>query len=342
MARNDKPHASTLALLLSFGAIYFLWGSTYIFIKWGIASIPPFVLAGARHLLAGVILYAWIRLRGGEKPQLAHWGSASVLGALMLFGGNGGVTWAQQTVPSGAAALIVAAVPMWMTLLDWLRPRGHRPALRVIAGVVLGFGGIALLIGSGRLGRGGRVDPFGAVILLLASLTWAIGSLLSRHMKLPSTLVLSIAMQSIAGGALLWLAAIPLGNWSQFDLGAVTLRSAFSLLYLVVFGSIVGFTCYIWLLQVTTPARVSTYAYVNPVVALLLGWLLAGEAISQRSLVAAAIIVSAVVMIVSHRAKAAVPAPPAEDESPLYKTETADLGCATACSADSPAASPVK
>ena len=327
MSTPSKPHAPTLAVLLSFGAIYFLWGSTYIFIKWGIATIPPMILAGSRHFLAGLAMYAWIRLRGGEKPTRAQWWSATVLGALMLFGGNGGVTWAQQTVPSGVAALIIAAVPMWMTLLDWLRPRGHRPYGRVIAGLVMGFGGIALLIGPGKFG-GDRVDLTGAAILLFASLSWATGSLLSRHMKLPATLVLSIAMQSIAGGVLLLLAAGPAGNWARFSLDAISLRSAISLLYLVIFGSIIGFTCYIWLLKVTTPARVSTYAYVNPLVALFLGWSLGGEAISQRSLLAAVVIISAVVMIVTHKDRVAHV--PAEEESPLLKTETADLGCAPA------------
>ncbi len=333
MSRNSKAHVSTLTLLLAFGAIYVLWGSTYIFIKWGIATVPPMVLAGARHLLAGVLLYAWVRLRGGEKPEPRQWGSAAALGGLMLFGGNGGVTWAQQTVPSGVAALVIAAVPMWMTLLEWLRPGGHRPAARVIAGLVLGFGGIALLIGPGRFG-GERVDLTGAAILLCASLSWATGSLLSRHVRLPRTLVLSIAMQSIAGGVLLLLGAIPTGNWARFDWQAVSLRSALSLAYLVVFGSIIGFTCYIWLLKVTTAARVSTYAYVNPVVALFLGWSLGGEGISGRSSLAAVVIVVAVVMIVSYKD---VPAPAEDREPALLKAETADLGCAASAQNDTAA-----
>ncbi len=330
MVRDSKSHVSTLALLLSFAAIYFLWGSTYIFIKWGIETVPPMILAGSRHLIAGVLMYAWIRTRGNEKPQAHHWGSAAVLGALMLFGGNGGVTWAEQTVPSGMAALVIAAVPMWMTVLEWIRPGGHRPAGRVIGGLVLGFGGIALLIGPGSFG-GERMDLTGAAVLLCASLSWAIGSLLSRHVRLPHTLILSIAMQSIAGGALLLLVAIPAGNWTRFDWHAVTMRSGFSLLYLVVFGSIIGFTCYIWLLKVTTAARVSTYAYVNPVVALFLGWGLGGEAVSARSLLAATVIIGAVVMIVSYKD---APAPVKEKDSPLLKTETADLGCAANAQTD--------
>jgi drug/metabolite transporter (DMT)-like permease len=325
MPSVQKNPAAPLLVVLAFAAIYLLWGSTYIFIKWGIVTIPPMILAGARHLIAGAMLYAWVRGRGAEKPRPEHWASAVVLGALMLFGGNGGVTWAQQTVPSSIAALIIAAVPMWMTLLDWLRPRGHRPGPLVMAGLILGFGGIVLLIGPGWLGGSDRVPLAGALVLLLASLCWAFGSLLSRHLKLPSALLLSIAMQSVAGGALLLMAAYPAGNWARFDWAAVSLRSVLSLAYLVAFGSLVGFTCYIWLLQVTTAARVATYAYVNPLVALFLGWSLGGEAVSSRSLVATGIIISAVVMIVSHRDKVAAPG---EEESPVLKAETADLGCA--------------
>lgn len=331
MIRDSKAQVSTLALLLTFGAIYVLWGSTYIFIKWGIETVPPMVLAGSRHLIAGILMYAWIRMRAGERPTRQHWGSATVLGALMLFGGNGGVTWAEQTVPSGMAALVIAAVPMWMTVLEWIRPRRHRPAGRVIAGLVMGFGGIALLIGPGSLG-GDRIDKLGAVVLLGASLSWAAGSLLSRHVRLPRTLVLSIAMQSIVGGALLLLAAIPAGNWAQFDWHDVSLRSGLSLAYLVVFGSIIGFTCYIWLLKVTTAARVSTYAYVNPVVALFLGWALGGENVSARSFLAASVIIAAVVMIVSYKE-----APAAVNEDSLLKTETADLGCAASAQSDTAA-----
>jgi drug/metabolite transporter (DMT)-like permease len=218
---------------------------------------------------------------------------------------------------------MVAAVPLWMALLDWLRPGGRRPGARVAFGLVLGFAGIALLVGPSRLG-GDRVDPVGATILLVASLSWAIGSLYSRHAPLPSSIVLAMAMQSLAGGAMLFVAAIPAGHWTRLDVAAVSLRAAGALAALVVAGSIMGFTCYLWLLRVTSAARVSTYAYVNPVVALALGWLVAGEALTPRALVAAAIIVAAVVMIVSYKEKREHARP----EDLLPRAETADLGCA--------------
>ena len=319
----ETGEPSMLRLLAAFGAVYLLWGSTYLFIRYGIETIPPFVLAGARHFIAGLALYAWSLMRGEARPEPAHWASATLLGGLMLFGGNGGVTWAQQTVPSGLTALIVAAVPLWMALLDWVRPGGRRPGARVAIGLVLGFAGIALLIGPVNFG-GERVDPIGATILLVASLSWAMGSLYSRHARLPSSIVLAMAMQSLAGGALLFLAAIPAGHWARFDLAAVSLRSALALGVLVVAGSIMGFTCYLWLLRVTSAARVSTYAYVNPVVALALGWLVAGEALSPRTLVAAVIVVAAVVMIVSYKEERADAGP----EELLPRAETADLGCA--------------
>ncbi len=314
----------------AFAVIYFVWGSTYLFIRFAIETIPPFVMAGARHTLAGLILYGWSRWRGEARPSGAQWASAAVLGGLMLFGGNGGVTWAQQTVASGVTALIVAAVPLWMAVLDWVGPGGQRPGARVIFGLVLGFAGIALLIGPAGLG-GERVDIQGALVLVGASLSWAIGSLYSRQARLPASIVLAMATQSLAGGALLFLAAIPAGHWARFDVAAISLRSAGALLMLVVAGSILGFTCYLWLLRVTSAARVSTYAYVNPVFALLLGWLVAGERLAPRALVASAIIVAAVVMIVSYRdARAAVgaDAPLRTEAPPPPRAETADLGCA--------------
>ena len=295
--------ASTLAIVGAFAAIYVLWGSTYVFIKFGVETIPPFFMAGARHLIAGTLLYAWVRLRGAEPPALLHWGSAAVLGALMLFGGNGGVTWAEQRVPSGLAALMVGTVPLWMALLDWVRPGGVRPGPRVAAGLILGFAGVALLVGPAKLAGGSRVDPIGAAVLVAASLSWAIGSLYSRRAPLPRSLVLGIAIQSLAGGTLLFLVGLFSGEAARLHPEAVSLKSLLSVVYLAVFGSIVGFTCYIWLLRVVTAARVSTYAYVNPVVALLLGWFVAGESISTRTVMAAAVIVLGVVLIVSQQTK---------------------------------------
>ncbi len=310
-------------VVLAFAAVYLLWGATYLAIKWGIETIPPFLLAGGRHMIAGVLLYVWVRSQGTEQPTRAQWGAAAALGALMLFGGNGGVTWAVQRVPSGIAAVIIALMPMWMAVLDWLRPGGVRPSGRVVVGLLMGFAGIVLLVGPERLAGGERVDPIGAGVLVLASLSWAAGSLLSRHVSVPRALLMGIAMQSIAGGALLWLAAWPAGDWARLEPAAVSSKSVLSLGFLVVFGSVIGLSSYIWLLRVVSAARVATYAYVNPAVALFLGWLLGGEALAARSLLATVVILAAVALIVSSREEQAMPAPVPEIEG-----ESTDLGCA--------------
>ncbi|MGH9793778.1 MAG: EamA family transporter [Candidatus Acidiferrales bacterium] len=325
-----KESPSRARIVLAFLALYFLWGATYYGIKVGIETIPPFLLAGARHTIAGLLLFAWLRVAGvanrragnTERLTLRHWAGAAALGALMLFGGNGGVTWSVQYVPSGIAAVIIALMPLWLVLLDWLRPGGVKPGARVMLGLVLGFAGIVLLVGPERLAGGERVHPLGAGVLILASLSWAIGSLLSRSLVLPRTLLMGIALQSIAGGALILAVSGAAGEWARFEIAAVSARSLWALAFLVACGSIVGLTSYIWLLRVTTAAHVATYAYVNPAVALALGWMLGGESFTARSLIATAIILSAVVLIVSTRERQAMPESAARVEG-----EASDLGC---------------
>jgi drug/metabolite transporter (DMT)-like permease len=291
-------------LLFAFAAVYLIWGSTYLAIRWAIDTIPPFLMAGGRYVAAGAMLYAWSRLRGGPKPTRRNWRDAAIVGALMLMGGNGGVVWAEQTVPSGLAALLVALEPLWVVLLDWVRPGGARPRGGEIAGLVLGFGGVVLLVGSGHASGGPRVNPIGALALLGATLSWASGSLYSRHADVPSSPLLSTGMNMLAGGAVLLVAGTVTGEWAAFHPAAVTLRSALALAFLVVFGAIVGFTAYLWLLRNANLATVSTYAYVNPVVAVFLGWALAGEAITPRIVAAAAVIVGSVVLITLARTSA--------------------------------------
>jgi drug/metabolite transporter (DMT)-like permease len=311
----QRTAASRGEIALAFGAVYVLWGSTYLAIRFGVETIPPFLLAGFRHATAGLILYVWTRRRGVARPQGKHWRSAFVVGGLMLLGGNGLVTWAEQRVPSGLAALIVASVPIWMTVLDGVQRR-ERPHGVVIAGLLLGLGGLAFLVAPGQFAGGSRVDPLGAAALLTAALFWAIGSLHSRRAALPQSTLLATAMEMIGGGVLLFVAAAATGEWRGFSLAAVSNRSLLALAYLVVAGSLLGFTAYIFLLGATTPARVSTYAYVNPVVAVLLGWLLAGETVTPRTLVAAAVIVAAVALIIRHGARRAI-APAEENVAPL-------------------------
>lgn len=285
-------------MLGAFAIVYVIWGSTYLAILFAIETVPPFLMAAMRFLLAGSLLYAWSRTVGGAaRPSRAHWRVAAIVGVLLLFGGNGLVTWSEQRVPSGMAALLVGTVPCFMVLLDWLRPGGVRPTGRVAAGLVLGLLGLVWLVGPDSVMGGGRADLIGAAALVLASFSWAVGSIYSRQASMPASPFLSTAMQMLAAGVALGVLSVALGEPWRFDPAALSLRSALGFAYLVVFGSIVAFSAYIWLLRVSTPARVSTYAYVNPVVAVLLGAAFANEALTTRMLVAAAVIVSGVALI---------------------------------------------
>ncbi len=300
--------ATRLQVGAAFAAIYVVWGSTYLAIRFAIETLPPFLMAGVRFLAAGAILYTWTRLRGTPAPAARHWRSAAIVGGLLLLGGNGGVVWSEQRVASGLAALLVATVPLWVVGFEALglggAVAGHRlPAPRVLVGVGLGLLGVALLVGPGRIAGGPGADPLGAGVLVLASMSWAAGSLYSRRAALPASPFLATAMEMLAGGALLTLAGIATGEVGRLDLAAASARSLAAFGYLVGMGSLVGFTAYIWLLRVERPARVATYAYVNPVVAMLLGWALADEPLSARTLLAAAVIVAAVVAITTARAR---------------------------------------
>src|SRR5712692_8641612 len=297
----QPPSSRTSTLvIIAFGLVYVVWGSTYLAIHVGIESFPPLLLAGSRHLLTGFILYPVLRWKTGVRPTAAHWRMSFITGFLLLFIGNGGVCLAEQTVPSGVTALLVATVSLWMVLVDWLRPGGTRPVPRVTAGLVLGFAGLALLVGPKNLGGSGRVDPLGVGILVLASLAWASGSLYSKHAGgLSGSPLLGAAMQSLSGGLALWVAGIVSGETRALHLAAISLRSWLALGYLIAFGSMVGFTAYIYILKKSTATRVATYAFVNPVVALFLGWLFIGESINLRTIIAAAVILTAVLLVIT-------------------------------------------
>jgi drug/metabolite transporter (DMT)-like permease len=200
-ASEHAPARAATPVLIAFAAVYIVWGSTYLAIRIGIESFPPLILAGLRHLTAGLILYPFIRWRTKVRPTAANWRAAVVVGLLLLFAGNGGVCWAEQTVPSGVAALLVATVSLWLVFVDWLRPGGHKPVPMVILGLLMGFAGMALLVGPAHLGGSQRVDPWGAAVLLFASLAWACGSLYAKHGGMPSSAMLGVAMQSLTGGA---------------------------------------------------------------------------------------------------------------------------------------------
>lgn len=316
--RPRPKHASarmTTLLLVAFAAVYVVWGSTYLAIRVGIESFPPFILAGLRHLTAGLILYPLVRWKSEVRPTTANWRAAVVTGFLLLFIGNGGVSWAEQSVPSGITALLVATVSLWLVIVDWLRPSGVPPVPRVAIGLLLGFAGMVLLVGPSHLGGAERVDPRGAAVLVFASFAWACGSIYSKHGGMPSSPMLGVAMQSLAGGVILLLAALFAGEFHALHFAAVSLGSWFALGYLIVFGSGIGLSAYIYILHKSTPARVATYAFVNPLVALFLGWLIAGEVLTLRTVLAAAVILTAVILVItaphrsSARIKEPVPAP---------------------------------
>lgn len=298
MTTDSVTSPSGLALATAFAIVYVVWGSTYLAILFAIDTLPPFLMASARFFVAGALLYAWSRaFASAARPTAVQWRATAIVGVLLLLGGNGLVVWSEQRIPSGMAALLVGTVPCFMVLLDWLRPNGQRPAGRVIAGLVLGLLGLVWLVGPDSVMGGGRADLFGAAALVLASFSWAFGSIWSRQAPMPASPFLSTAMQMLAASVALFAVSVALGEPWRFDVSAVSLRSWLGFVYLVVFGSLVAFSAYVWLLRVSTPARVSTYAYVNPVVAVLLGAAFAAEALTVRMIVAAVVIVSGVALI---------------------------------------------
>jgi drug/metabolite transporter (DMT)-like permease len=295
---NPEKRAAAL-LILAFAAVYIIWGSTYLGMAVGIESFPPLLLPALRHLVAGLVLYPVLRWKTGIRPTPRQWRTAIITGLFLLLLGNGGVCLAERSVPSGVAALLVAMVSFWMVLFDWLRPGGHRPMPRVVASLILGFGGLVLLVGPAHLGGSERVDPVGTAILVVASFAWAWGSIYSKHNDLPSSPLLGVAMQSLAGGVALSIVGLLAGESRQFHIATVSARSWIALAYLIFFGSGIGFTAYVYILKKSTAARVGTYAFVNPVVALFLGWLLAGETITLRTILAAAVILTAVLLAIT-------------------------------------------
>jgi len=301
----SRPAKPPLWLVLTaFLAVYVIWGSTYLGIHIAIQTMPPFLMAGGRFVIAGFFLYGVMRLRGVARPTREQWIDATVIGALLLLGGNGGVSWAQQYVPSGVTALVVAATPLWMILIDWLRPAGRRPHGVVFVGLALGFAGVTVIALSRDHGGQRLVDPVGVAVLLLATLSWASGSVFSRHARKPQEALLAIGMQMIAGGCTQLLTGAALGELPHLHPSLFSHASIVAFVYLTVIGSLVGFTAYVWLLQVSTPARVATYAYVNPFIAVLLGRLVLDEPLPHSVVLAGALILGAVILITVRQSRA--------------------------------------
>lgn len=302
---NDQAKASAAAIWSGLIAVYIVWGSTYLAIRFVVESMPPFLAAGFRFLIAGLVLYAFRRLRGDQAPRRIEWRSAAIVGLFMLLGGNGLVMWAEKRVASSIAALMIASVPLWMALIDSLRPGGRRPNGWVITGVITGFAGITILVGPTQLiGITGEVNLLGVLALLMAAFSWAVGSLYNRGAELPASPLLGVGMEMLVGGLALLLLGTLLGEWTQLNLAAVETRSWLGFGYLVVFGSWVGFASYIWLLRVAPTMLVSTYAYVNPLVAIVVGNLFAGEEMTPRVLLAALFIIGSVILITFRQPKA--------------------------------------
>jgi drug/metabolite transporter (DMT)-like permease len=297
MDNQTDGRASRVLIILAFGAIYIIWGSTYLGIKYAIESLPPFLMSGVRFVIAGAILILYTLFVTGERPTRKHWLSATIIGGLLFLCGNGGVVWAEQYIPSGLAALLVSTEPLWIVLLNWVLLGGTRPSMLVVIGLLVGFLGVWLLIGIPTDGATSPGSLKGAVVVLAASLCWAAGSLYSMRAKLPASPILQAGMQMLIGGVLLTSVGMLSGEWGRFDVANVSAVSVGALFYLISFGSIVAFTSYNWLLKVVRPERVATYAYVNPAVAVFLGWAFAGESISTTTIIAtAAIIISVMLM----------------------------------------------
>jgi drug/metabolite transporter (DMT)-like permease len=293
-------------LLTAFAAVYIVWGSTYLAIRFAVETLPPLLMAGARFVISGLILLAWARFReGAAPPSRGEWRVALISGALLLLGGNGGVAWAEQRVPSGVAALLVAVVPLWMVLLAWLGPDGKRPRPAVFVGVGLGLAGLALLVGPDALKQGGT-DAVGAGALILASLSWAAGSIYIQRASRAASANSASGSQMLAGGLVLIIAGIVAHEPSRLDVAHASTRSLLAFAYLVTVGSLIGFTAYLYLLAHTTAAKAATYAYVNPVVAVFLGWAIGHETVTSRTIVAAAIILAGVAIITVTRESTAV------------------------------------
>ncbi len=300
---NNTNNKKLAILIAAFAAVYIFWGSTYLAIKYAIETLPPFLMAGSRFLFAGSILYIWARFsKDYEKPSFKHWRTSFIVGTLLLLGGNGGVVLAQHYISSSLAALLVATEPFWIVLLSWLWLKGARPNWKVALGLLIGFLGVYLLIGgqseSAAGGAGGQI--LGAFFVIAGAFSWALGSMYGLRATTPKSSALTAGMQMLSGGAVLTLVGFLKGEWTTFNPAEVSANSWFAVAYLIVFGSLIGFTAYSWLLKNAEPAMVATYAYVNPVIAVFLGWLIAGESFTGQMLIGAGIIVGSVVLITSH------------------------------------------
>ena len=299
----------TWKILLAFAIIYFVWGSTFLAIRVGVREVPPLILAALRFFIAGIALYFWVLARGERSPTLRQWISASLLGIVIFVFDYGLLFWSEQRVPSGIAAVMLATIPVFMTLSEIIFLRTQKLTVRLVLALLIGIGGVAVLM-SNSLNLGGvPIDKLGAVALIFASISWSVASAMSRILPLPESKVMSSGAQMLSGGIFLTLTAAAFGEFHNFHPSAVSRGAWLALLYLIVAGSIIGFTAYVWLVHHESPTKVSTYAYVNPVVAVVLGYFLGGEALGTRTIVGTLLVLVSVVVITTTPAKkpAAIP-----------------------------------
>jgi drug/metabolite transporter (DMT)-like permease len=285
-------------------ALYIVWGSTYLAIRFAVETIPPFFMAGTRFLVSGAILFIWRRAAGDAMPTRRQWRSTAIVGIFLLLGGNGLVSFAEQYVPSGIAALIIGSMPMWLVMIEAMRPNGAKPGWLAILGLVIGFGGIFLLVGPAELtGAGHTLNPLGVGTLLVAAFLWSLGSIYSRNADMPDSSLMATGAEMLTGSLAIFLVSGLTGEWKGFSFSEVTRSSWLGLLYLITIGSLIGFVSYIWLLKHAPVSLVATYAYVNPLVAVFLGAWLAGETLNARILVAGIVIIGSVVLINQTKSK---------------------------------------
>jgi drug/metabolite transporter (DMT)-like permease len=298
-----QSHRPVAKIILAFAIIYFVWGSTFFFIRVGVHQIPPLVLAALRFLIAGVVLVAWTAARGQRLPAPRQWASSFLLGFLIFVCDYGLLFWAEQIVPSGIAAVLMATIPVFIVVFEVTLLRTQRFTLRLVVALIVGMAGVAALVSHSLNLAGQPVDKLGATALVFASIAWSISTVLTRKLPLPSSKVMSAGSQMLAGGLLLVVAAAAFGQFQQFHPRAVSGAGWFALAYLIVFGSLIGFTAYVWLLHHESPTKVGTYAYVNPVVAVLVGYFFGGEALGARTLIGAGSVLISVVMITTARSR---------------------------------------
>jgi drug/metabolite transporter (DMT)-like permease len=302
---SSSSHPSRTALLVAFATIYIVWGSTYLGIRLAVDTLPPFLMAGSRFLVAGSLMVGWLAATRGFRATAHQWRDNAVIGAFLLLGGNGLISWAEQFIPSGLTALLVGAQPLMMVLTEWFWPGGHRPAKITWVGLALGFAGVAWLASPWQQATEGGLNLGGVAAILTGCICWAFGSIYGRRVRQPAETLTAAAMQMLGGGVALMFVALVHGDLARFKPAAVSVHSWLAFGYLIVMGSLVGFSCFVWLMKHSTPTRVSTYAYVNPLVAVFLGWLILGEPVTARTLAAAAVIVASVAIITTQRSRGA-------------------------------------